>query len=480
MTRRILAAILLASLGLRVLFYHGFTATDDISYHDHADRLLAGEYRVLDARTNAQGLRFGLVLPLAALRTLFPAPVASGILTIGASLGSIAMVFLLGRRFFSERAGLGAAAFLALSPLDLQMSTSLFPEVLVACTMLGALLCFLRATPRGAAVAGLLAGIALTQKENSFYWFPFLAWWARRERYPARVWIPSVVALLLFGLLLLAFYAVAAGDPFHQFKIIARDYTGVISSWYAAPGSVARRLLWEIPSLLLNPMAVSAASYGFLFDLAVPAAWLLRREAGFRPVAVLGGSLLLLFWLFPARLIPFLPNTVLYRYLHPLVIPAVLLLGAAAERRPGWVRWGCAPWLALQLGCAWAIHADVKADNFAAAGFAEGLKAEPGRAVFTDVRTAAALRYHLGRDFPLRTPPDAPRPGDRVLVNHQYLRRNSIWYGDPIPPVFADVPASWKTLEERIPRRRGSLRRGNLRGRHAPEERAVLYRVGGP
>ncbi|HLF94984.1 MAG TPA: glycosyltransferase family 39 protein [Planctomycetota bacterium] len=480
-TPRILGAILLAALILRILLYHGFAASDDITYHEEADRLLDGTYRLTDPELDLKGLRFGILVPLALLKSFLPAPLASAVLTIGASLGSIVAVFFLGRRFRSERAGLAAAALLAAAPLSIQMSTCLFPEVLVTFTMLGSLLLFMRARPVPAAVAGVLAGLALTQKENAFYWIPFFAWWAWKERTPGRVWAWGAAGLAVVGIGLLTFYAAFAGDPLHQLRVIDRQYGGELAAiWYPDGASILRRLFLELPSLFFDPRQVSTAAFGFTFVLAAPAAWLLRKDPAARPALVMGAVLLLLFNFFPARLFPYLPNTTLYRYLYPLFIPAALLLGAAADARPRWAIRAAVPFLAVQLACSWAIHADARARNSNVRELAGLLRSRSER-IWSDSRTVPALRYQLGRGRDARVlSKEEPPAGDLVLVNYQYLRLNLVWHGLEIPEVFTRARPHWRPIAEVVPRARVGIRRGSFGFRPAAEDRAVLYQVGPP
>lgn len=475
---RTLGLILLGALALRMFFYHGFTASDDLAYHQHADALRKGTYRLTDPHMDLKGLRFGLLLPLAALKSLFPAPVASGILTLGASLASIAMIFHLGRRLLSERAGLVAAGLMAAAPLDIQMATSLFPESPATAVMLGSLLCFLRATPRSAAAAGLLAGAALLVKENTFFWWPFFAWWAWRKRFPVRVWIPAAAALLAFGLSLLLFYGLAAGTPFYQKQVIDGEYAGELGKmWYPTPGAILRRILIGLPDLLFNPAGFSGPAYGFYFALALPAAWITWREAGARSVLAMGILMALMFNFFPARFLPYLPNTILHRYLQPLLIPAVLLIGAAAAARPRPARWIAAPLSAALLLGAWILHADTAAANSVAFRAASRFHATGGT-LHTDNRTAGALRYHLGEGPDIRVMPEStPRPGDFVLVNLQYLRRDLEFWGTPIPPCFENPGPSWRLETEFIPRYRRSLRRSGWGWEERVPCRGLFYRV---
>jgi hypothetical protein len=475
---RVLGGILLLALVLRVVFYHGYTASDDGSYHTDADRMLAGTYRVTDPQLDLKGYRFGLLLPLAALKAFLPAFLASAVLTIGAALGSIVLVYRLGRRFRSERAGLVAAGLLAVAPLGIQMSTSLFPEVLVTFTLLLAFECFLQARPGWAALAGLLAGVALLQKENAFYWFPFFAWWAWKGRVPFRTWAWGAATLLAVGVLLLVFYGVAAGDPFYQVRRIDRQYGHhLVTDYYPTSGAILRRLTVELLLLLFSPVEVSTAAYGFLFYLVLPAAWMLRRDPAARPFLVLAAVLLVLLNFFPARFFPFLPNALLYRYLYPALIPVVLLLGQAADLRPRWGARVGVPLFAFHLVCAWAIHADARAANSNLPELGGRLRSAP-RAVWSDSRTVPAMRYYFGRSVDARVLGESrPAPGDWVLMNYQYLQRHGAWYSNPIPEVFRRVEPGWTPIAEVVPRYRRSLRRGGLGWRPAPEDRAVLYRV---
>lgn len=160
-----------------------------------------------------KSFRFGILLPLTALRSVLPAPVAGTLLPLVASLAGILFVALIGRRLAGENAGIAAATH----------------------------------------------------------------------------------------------------DP--------------------TTGSIVRRLLIDIPNMLLNPLHPPAPPFGLYFPLAAGAIWLVRRERSSRPALILGASLFVCFLLVPARIWPYVPGVILHRHLQPLLIPAVLLMGMALALR---------------------------------------------------------------------------------------------------------------------------------------------------
>jgi len=133
---RYLAVILLGGMALRLLLAAGLSGNDDMAVAYAAYRLLDEGWRIPQGHYEA---RFGLVFPLALLFRVFG--VGIGPLLVMPMLASAAGIYLawrIGERLFGQRAGLFAAASLALYPLDVEFSGVLFPDVIQGALLAGA------------------------------------------------------------------------------------------------------------------------------------------------------------------------------------------------------------------------------------------------------------------------------------------------------------------------------------------------------
>jgi hypothetical protein len=124
---------LLLGVGLRILWFQGIGLNDDTEYADAAYRLASGMGLDQYAFGSIDSVRFGMVLPLAAIyRVMGVGNVTSGIFPLVCSSLTMWLTYLVGRALFSHAAGLVALILLATFPLDIVYSTQLVPTVPVA------------------------------------------------------------------------------------------------------------------------------------------------------------------------------------------------------------------------------------------------------------------------------------------------------------------------------------------------------------
>lgn len=182
----VLVAIVLAGLALRVAYV--------LVTHDHP---LVGdepEYNS-EARFIADGKWFWTTVPygiphasmwkapgypafLGVLYSLFGVgPFGARFLQSFVGAITIVLTFMLGRRLLGPRSGLAAAAIVAVYPLAWQFDVLLYPESLAAPLMIGLLLLFLErdASPRLAALAGVVAAVGILVRPTSFFVLPAVA-----------------------------------------------------------------------------------------------------------------------------------------------------------------------------------------------------------------------------------------------------------------------------------------------------------------
>lgn len=122
-----LAAILLFSIAVRLLEPTGWLGSDDNGYYSAAEYLLAGEPI---ERLHHQYGRMVMVIPAAiSVALLGHHPAAVILPTFLASIACVALVALLGKRLWSWRVGLMAAAIVGALPYFRTLSTAAYPDV---------------------------------------------------------------------------------------------------------------------------------------------------------------------------------------------------------------------------------------------------------------------------------------------------------------------------------------------------------------
>ncbi|HEC93521.1 MAG TPA: phospholipid carrier-dependent glycosyltransferase, partial [Candidatus Atribacteria bacterium] len=121
----LLALIILFALVIRLYFFVGLTWCDNYTHHAH--RLLTNG---LNLGTSLSNLRIMGIYPLALFFLLFGVNnLSAGLYSLITSLGSIILIFYLGKFFFNEKIGLLSAFFLSIFPLNIIYGTSPFNDV---------------------------------------------------------------------------------------------------------------------------------------------------------------------------------------------------------------------------------------------------------------------------------------------------------------------------------------------------------------
>ncbi len=133
-------------------------------------------------------------------------------------IGTIIIAFLLGRRLYGKAAGLLAAAFLAFTPLHIQLAHFYAFDTVMTCFVLAALwqaTCYLQEKRlRHLLSAGVCAGLAIGSKFTAIWLLPILAAPIILDLWPALQRRDLQVLKPLVFMLAVAFVAFAITNPF--------------------------------------------------------------------------------------------------------------------------------------------------------------------------------------------------------------------------------------------------------------------------
>jgi len=180
-----LLSILLFGLSLRLLFFSGMTGYDEFHYAHIARNLALGNFSLPEV-SGYYGFRYLVTIPAAFFTSVFGLNAAAlSLWPLACSLGSISVVFLLGRLLSGDRAGLIAALLYACLPCSVISGTMLYPdETVTFFTGLSALF-FLRGEKQKSGggilfflLSGLFCGLGYLARINALLIILFFAVYA--------------------------------------------------------------------------------------------------------------------------------------------------------------------------------------------------------------------------------------------------------------------------------------------------------------
>jgi 4-amino-4-deoxy-L-arabinose transferase-like glycosyltransferase len=189
------------ALAVRLWCFTGLIASDDVLYAHYARLLASGRYSV---EANHMALRFGLLLPVAGAYALFGVSELTTVLVpLLASVASVILVFLIGRRQFGVKAGVIAALLMASFPLSIRYGSILVPEPVAGFYILTALWLYLSSRESGrlttATAAGIFLGVAYLTRELALFVILAVlieAAWQRRWRMFLAVAFGSLIVVI--------------------------------------------------------------------------------------------------------------------------------------------------------------------------------------------------------------------------------------------------------------------------------------------
>lgn len=489
----VLAAVLAGALALRLIFFNGLLAEDDIVYWDAARGLRAGDYARVWYAT-----RHGLVVPLAFAQAWFgETERAAALVPLTYSLAEIVLAYALGRLYGGAAVGLTAAGLLAILPLAVMAATDLHRDLPLA-VWLAAAFYFVKRGEQSSRrrdawflLAGLALGIAYVTKETAVMLALVLAlrsWWLGTG---VRGYTWLGLGFLAVFVADAAWFGWVTGVPLYRFS------TPVMSNYVAEGTRLSEPSFTWMLGYLATLAWPLAGGFGFsagIFLLVLAAlGWGLRREPAVQELAIWWVTVLLAISLVPVDLSFTRPAAPHFpRYLHPLLVPFVLtvalwLVGAFA-RRPWWRVAMVGAFGALALTATWTAHVDYGIWVAPAREAARLIARMPaGTTVATDHTSAWLLRV-LAPEIRARIVSyaelDRTASGPLlVLRDPAFLSTERRVQGD-VPAAVLAPPAGWEKLAEfSRPHRRGlrALALGWLgRGSATPVpalEPVVLWRL---
>ncbi len=480
MTARLLGLILLIAVALRLACFTGLMGSDDLDYRASARGILEGKPPVGEF---SHSVAPGMAVPMAlSYAMLGPGEVGTAAFPLVLSLLHVLAAFLLGRRLFSDRAGLLAALLMAVYPLEVVLSTQALPDVPLAVCGGLAVLAFLRGEEarlsgrecsRAFLLCGLLVGLGYLAKVTAVFVTLFLALYAIvKWRFSLR-WALAAGSFLVVLLAETLYYRALTGQWFYRPKAIL--HTNVVIT---GPGGYKTSLLEYPYYFFLNPQRC-----GLYFFVGVPAAvaavlaWMRRRRETKAPAPIAGDASIPLLWFAAVfgylefGVESFRPPLFIHkeiRFTTQITLPLILILAGFLANGGRGLRLSLSTLLVATSIPFAAVAAAAHRSAFSnARAIASDLRREPEKDVYASYYEAQYLRFFLGpgdenrirpfndRSFEGTFPVDLSRVRDAYVVLDQETDEGHAARargGFQLPREVVEIPPPWRAIHE-YPRR---------------------------
>lgn len=326
-----LTSVLLAALALRWVFFTGYFGSDEVTYTEFAHLISQG---IWQPSTYIGAVRLGVNLPVGFFLWLFGnTEFVANLWSLLCSLGEIALVFLIARRFWGVRAAVLCALLLAFTPLHAHYAGRLMADAPLGFFITLSFYALFRgdldASWRWHLVAGLAAGFVWWIKSAvALVYVPVFAVYLIRERSLSVKWVIMGAGFIGMVVLNSLIFWIMQGDFWYLVRLTTSGATEYAqqAEMISAPGYYLYLLLLDIRhTWLLGPLAL----LGLLLWI-----WRSRTDDGLTRIAIWGIGLVGLFSLFPVSVSPIVFVTKQVNYLLIFLAPLALLGGYALSRLP--------------------------------------------------------------------------------------------------------------------------------------------------
>jgi 4-amino-4-deoxy-L-arabinose transferase-like glycosyltransferase len=328
-SQTLLLLILLFALIIRILFFTGIGPSDSLTYAQSAYNLASGEMNLIE---NHMMLRLGMLLPTSLLYSYFGVnEISSNILPLLFSLGSIVLIYLLGRLLFNEKIGLLSAFLLSFFPADVVYATRLMTDIPAAFFITLSVYLFFKSEKTGKRLnsslyyffSGISIGVAYLMKELALLIVLFFIIYFLYNKKIKREHLLLILGLIFVISFEFLFFLKLTGNPFLRYHTIDTSTSNIIiqTNMYGR-GSFPFSLL-HIPYILFTDQ-LQGLFYSFIFIAIFYCIANKKRE-----------TYALLFWFIPlllylamgsVSLTKYVPIPANPRYLAIIITPGILLL----------------------------------------------------------------------------------------------------------------------------------------------------------
>jgi len=480
----------------------GFIPVDTAEYAKVAYQISSGTFHY----DRYQGppvipVRTGVVLPTAAAMSLLgPGEIQIALYPLLCSVVLLLLIYLFAAKMFGHAAAAIASIIWVFLPIEIEIVTTLYPEVPATAFMFIGIYCIYAARrdeaiqPAAPLLYGLAGGLAFGAswlcRESVVYLVPFCLaliafdlWATRFKRLPLWAGIAAGSLAVLAGEMV--FYAINNGDWLYRLTAAHNDYK-LYPEFFFREGArfgfeqgtpfwkaAMKRVAIDGPALIFfTPTFLFLPSFGAIAALH----GLYRRDSRFYFMTGLLAVMVVMFNGFSVSLEGYQPLPLFTRYFYPICVPAVILTGgmlatltgpqqgiwSAVRERAESVFWGGAILLVLASTMAWLTfrHFRDHAGTWSAAEKHLATVLSPNDVIHTDPISRNSLeffwRYPARMNVSAYGEPGRPltvRCGEYVLRNLSYDQWLTVNYGMwlnlrgfELPPIVQKPPENWQTL----------------------------------
>ncbi|HHT9126293.1 MAG TPA: ArnT family glycosyltransferase [Candidatus Brocadiia bacterium] len=327
----IMAAVFSVAIIIRACFFIGFGLGDDSIYAGVVRNIMNGGFRGLDLNYGMD-YRVGLYLPILLFFSIFGINDISFVLyPLLASLGSIIVIYFIGKELFGKETGIIAAILMTFCPFDAVFASTMTIDIMTSLFTALSFLFFLKG-----------------HNDKSWKFILYFAFASLAMFYNYMIKIPSVLVLCCFAIITLinirvfirhlVFYGSFATLLLASFYT---DYllTGrFLNYWHTELTQSARGFgpywytLLEYFRWMFYRLGDGSLLFGYLYHALIPALLYVgvRRLRCSYPVIIWALSIFILLEFIPKQWqLPYEPAPRFPRYTHAFVIPSVLMIAEA-------------------------------------------------------------------------------------------------------------------------------------------------------
>lgn len=263
--------ILFFSILLSLSFFLGISNPDGFAYCQIADNFNKGIFDIT-RETSVYSFRYPLWFPIAIFFRIFGVTdLSASLWPILCSVGSVILIYLLGKLLFDKATGLLGALLLSFFPISLATATEPVPDHLIQLLTATAIYLFLRIEKKKTGLIpyfliGLLIGIASLAREIAIltlvFFLVYILFISRLNYKRIYILICIFFGVIAVFLLEIIFYYFMVGNPFLRFHILSK----IVRLYRELPGTFHFSLLYY-PKTLLGLTREGLANFSFFFHL---------------------------------------------------------------------------------------------------------------------------------------------------------------------------------------------------------------------
>lgn len=330
--RILLIFIILFGIAIRVIFFSGYVEGDDKHYMVYAYKFSQGEFTPYN---NHWGIRLGLIIPTALSFYLFGINEVSLVLfPLLCSLGSIILIYFIGKMLFDKYVGLLSAFFISFFPLEVIYSSHLFPTPPITFFTALAIFLFLKGEYKRKSIYYLLSGICIEISSSihlsalyiALFFIIYVVFYKRKLISVNYLFFLPIGVLLIFSMEAI-FYYIQTHDPLFNYHITQEVINGFSHEGFfdIITSTTYRGVNWLIEPIVLF---TTEQEFGFFYYFILPIiAYFLFKTDKKITILLIWILPMLLYTLFGSvSLSHYEPLRRLPRYLSPVTIPSLLIL----------------------------------------------------------------------------------------------------------------------------------------------------------